>query len=343
MPTGVVSWSQTAANNASADSTVNWAEGQAPSTVNDSARALMASVAKYRDDISGAVVTGGTSTAYTVASNQGFDSLVHLNGNMVAFTPHTTCGTTVTLNVDGLGAKPLRLAPTGLAGFPNVELQTGVLIQGTPYVAVYNNADSAFYLQSFFNAPYTVPIGGIIDYTGSTSPNSSFVLPYGQAISRATYSTYFAMVSTTFGVGDGSTTFNIPDLRGRVVAGKDDMGGSAASRLTSSTITGGATTLGNVGGAETITLTASQLPSLSITGSTSGTMSVSGTTPDGFNGGNVGSGVGGGGAFGGTKTGSVSGTASGSLSVSGSVSGTAGASHGNVGPTMVLNKLLRII
>jgi hypothetical protein len=63
MATGVVSWSQTAANNATADSTVNYAEGQAPSSLNDSARAAMASVAKFRDDTNGSITTGGTSTA----------------------------------------------------------------------------------------------------------------------------------------------------------------------------------------------------------------------------------------------------------------------------------------
>jgi hypothetical protein len=57
-------WSQTA----SADATINWAEGQAPSSVNDSARAMMAATAKYRDDIAGAIVTTGTSTAYAVHS-----------------------------------------------------------------------------------------------------------------------------------------------------------------------------------------------------------------------------------------------------------------------------------
>ena len=57
-------WSKTANNNANADGTINWAEGQAPSTVNDSARAMMAAAAKYRDDIAG-VTTGGTATANT--------------------------------------------------------------------------------------------------------------------------------------------------------------------------------------------------------------------------------------------------------------------------------------
>jgi hypothetical protein len=59
-------WSQTASADATADSTINWAEGQAPSSVNDSARAMMAATAKYRDDIAGAIVTTGSSTAYAV-------------------------------------------------------------------------------------------------------------------------------------------------------------------------------------------------------------------------------------------------------------------------------------
>ena len=53
-------WSRTAANNATADGSINWAEGQAPSTVNDSARAMMAAASKYRDDVAGAIATAGT-------------------------------------------------------------------------------------------------------------------------------------------------------------------------------------------------------------------------------------------------------------------------------------------
>ena len=91
------SWSRTAASNATADATINFAEGQAPSSLNDSARALMAAAAKYRDDMAGAIATGGSSTAYTVASFQTFDTLAHLNGQAIAFVPHTTNGATITV------------------------------------------------------------------------------------------------------------------------------------------------------------------------------------------------------------------------------------------------------
>lgn len=247
------SWSKTAASNATADATINWAEGQSPSSVNDSARAMMARTSEWRDDISGTITTGGSSTAYTVTSNQGFDSLAHMNGAMIAFVPHTTSGATVTLNVDSLGAKPLRYGPS-------LELQSGLLIQGTPYVATYNNSDGVFYLRGGFANPYGIPVGGLMPYVGSSAPNSAFALPFGQAVSRATYATLFSLVSTTFGSGDGSTTFNLPDLRGRSIFGLDNMGGSAASRIT---VAGGnfdGTVLGGTGGAQNHTLTTGEMP-----------------------------------------------------------------------------------
>jgi microcystin-dependent protein len=257
-------WSRTASSNATADNTVNWAEGMAPSAVNDSARAMMARLAEWRDDVSGTIATAGTSTAYTVASNQVFDNFADMNGGMIAFVPHTTNGATVTLNVDGLGAKPLRFGP-------NLELQSGVLIQGTPYVASYNNSDGAWYLQGGFANPYGIPLGGMLPYIGASAPNSAFVLPFGQAISRATYATLFSLVGTTFGAGDGSTTFNIPDLRGRFLAGQDNMGGSAAGRITAAGGNFDGRVIGGTGGAENRTIAQNQLPNVTLTLSASST------------------------------------------------------------------------
>jgi microcystin-dependent protein len=226
----------------------------APSAVNDSARAMMARTAEWRDDISGTLVTAGTSTAYTLATNQGFDNLTDMNGAMIAFVPHTTNGATVTLAVDGLSARPLRSAP-------GVDLTAGVIVQGTPYVATYNNSDGAFYLQGFTVNPYVIPVGGLLPYVGASAPNSAFVLPFGQAISRTTYAALFGLVGGTFGGGDGSTTFNVPDLRGRAVFGQDNMGGSAAGRITAGGGNFDGTVLGNTGGAQNHTLTTAEMPS----------------------------------------------------------------------------------
>ena len=153
-------WSKTAASNATADSTVNWAEGQSPSSVNDSARAMMASTAAWRDDISGTITTGGSSTAYTLTSNQVFDSLAHMNGAMISFIPHATNGASATLNVDGLGAKPLRFSPS-------VAAPAGTLILGAPYTFVYNSSDAAFYLHNF-STTGLYATGGVLTATAGT-------------------------------------------------------------------------------------------------------------------------------------------------------------------------------
>lgn len=69
-------------------------------------------------------------------------------------------------------------------------------------------------------APDTVPLGGMIVWTGDINDIPvSYKEANGQALSRTVYSDYFALVGTKYGAGDGSTTFNIPDLRSRQVSG----------------------------------------------------------------------------------------------------------------------------
>jgi microcystin-dependent protein len=331
-------WSTAPGSNANSDSTINWAEGQAPSSVNDSARAMMAAIAKYRDDLAGTITTGGTGIAYTVTSNQGFDSFASMSGKTIAFVPHATNGATVTLNVDGLGAKPLRSAP-------GVELSAGVVVQGTPYMATYYHP-TEWILVGLAGLAWSVPIGAILDYTGAAAPNSQFVLPFGQPISRTTYATYFALVGTTYGSGDGTTTFNVPDLRGRAVFGRDDMGGSAASRITSNTFfSGGGTNLGSAGGAETVTIAQANIPSYTLPNNldVGGSIDVSGGSIANKSGGvnSV--------ATGGTtndvcqSTGTINLGVS-NLTVTGSVtSGGSGAPINKMPPGIVLSKILRIL
>ncbi|UFW75524.1 phage tail protein [Bradyrhizobium sp. WU425] len=322
-------WSQTSATNATADSTVNYQEGQAPSSLNDSARAAMAALAKYRDDVAGAIATAGTSTAYTVSSFQAFDTLAHMSGQTIAFTPHTTNGATVTLNVDGLGAKALRSAP-------NVEIPSGVLVAGTPYVALYSNSDGAFYLHGFYNSPALVPLGTLLDYTGSTAPSSSFVIPIGQAISRTTYANLFSLIGTTYGSGDGSTTFTLPNLRGRVVAMID----STATIINSATMTPDGSTLGATGGGQASSLVTANLPPYTPAGSiANGAISISHNAQVASN-----STTTGGGGFPCVAAGGASISASQAASTfTGTAQGGTSTVFTNMQPTIALNKIMRVL
>lgn len=104
-----------------------------------------------------------------------------------------------------------------------------------------------------------IPAGVLMPYAGATAP-SGWLLAYGQAINRTTYAALFAAIGTAYGAGDGSTTFNVPDLRGRVPAGKDDMGGTGASRLTTGGSGVNGASLGASGGAQTHTLSITEMP-----------------------------------------------------------------------------------
>lgn len=101
--------------------------------------------------------------------------------------------------------------------------------------------------------------GTVFPFAGATAP-SGWLLCYGQAISRTTYAKLFGVIGITYGAGDGSTTFNLPDLRGRVAAGKDNMGGTPSNRLTTAGAGIDGPTLGATGGSQTHTLTEAQMP-----------------------------------------------------------------------------------
>lgn len=91
-----------------------------------------------------------------------------------------------------------------------------------------------------------VPTGTISMFAGTTAPNADWLLCDGAAVSRTTFSALFALVSTSFGIGDGSTTFNVPDLRGRTPVGLDNLGSSSANRITDAN----ADSLNNTGGGD---------------------------------------------------------------------------------------------
>lgn len=100
------------------------------------------------------------------------------------------------------------------------------------------------------------PIGTVQPYAGTAAPNG-WLFCDGSSISTTAYPELFSAIGYTYG-GSG-TSFTVPDLRGRVPAGRDNMGGSAASRLTN-TVLSASDTLGATGGAQTHALTTAQLP-----------------------------------------------------------------------------------
>ena len=198
--------------------------------------------------------------------------------------------------------------------------QSATLISNANLEAIYNQAVPKDYA------------GVIKDYAGAVAP-AGYLLCYGQAVDRQSYSALFRVIGTTYGVGDGSTTFNVPDARGRVIAGKDNMGGSSANRLTD--LSGGldGDTLGDTGGEEAHTLLLAETPAktgqitihnqatATTIGGVSGAFSSGFTATKYFNQGTGTSGAG-------------------SVGVINFNNGGGDGAHNNVQPTLILNKII---
>lgn len=92
------------------------------------------------------------------------------------------------------------------------------------------------------------PTGTVLPFAGSTAPEG-WLLCQGTAINRTTYATLFAVISTTYGTGDGSTTFNLPDMRGVFPRGQGTNGTANYGGVTGHTPAGGA--LATKGGQKT--------------------------------------------------------------------------------------------
>ena len=224
-------WNEADANNNTA-APDGAPEGMAASGVNDTMRAMMGATKRYVNQQS-PKTTAGTSTAYTLAYGTAPGALVDGMKHVVCF--NAANGDAPTLNVNSLGATPLHYFSAGSW----TAVPAGLWAANAIFTVYYNSSAGAYRI-----ADLPDRTGELVPFAGTTAPAGT-LLCFGQAISRTAYVGLFTALSTTYGVGDGTTTFNLPDLRGRVAAGKDNMGGSAASRLTTA-ITGA--TLGATGG-----------------------------------------------------------------------------------------------
>jgi hypothetical protein len=149
-----------------------------------------------------AIADGGTgaSTAADARTNLGLGTIATQNSATVAITGGTITGITdITVADGGTGASTASDARTNLS---------------VPSVADMTSAIAAA------AATASVPAGSVFYFAAGSAP-TGYLSCNGSAVSRTTYAALFAIVGTTYGVGDGSTTFNLPDLRGEFIRGLD--------------------------------------------------------------------------------------------------------------------------
>jgi microcystin-dependent protein len=209
-------------NNAPAPS--GFPEGMNMSGLNDSGRAVMGALKRFWGRSQGRYASTGAANAYVLTPDAALSSYVI--GERYSFRASFVNTGAATLNISGLGAKAIKKMT--VAGKAN--LAVGDIQSGQPVTAEYDGVDMVMTTP----AATDTPPGVVVAFAGSAAPNGWLICD-GSAVSRTTYAALFAAIATAYGSGDGSTTFNLPDLRGRVAVGKDDMGGSAANRLQVST------------------------------------------------------------------------------------------------------------
>jgi microcystin-dependent protein len=193
-------------------------------------------------------------TDYTIiAADAG--KLVTMNAattKTIALTAAATLTAGFTCRIKNVGTANVTIDPAGselIEGASTATIQPGRLLEIV--------CDGA----GFLVASASTAVGSIHDYGGGTVP-AGFLLCFGQNVSRSTYKWLFAAWGTTHGTGDGSTTFGVIDLRGRASFGQDNMGGTAAGRISNSTSDAGIAgqTLGSGGGSESRLLSTVNLP-----------------------------------------------------------------------------------
>ena len=213
-----------------------------------------------------------------------------------------------TIEVDG-SAGFLRVKSSGIT---SNELATDSVITAK----IQDGAVTAAKLDSAATS-VLMPTGAIMPYAGATAPGGYLFCDGSEYSETGTYSNLFSVIQSTYNTGGETTShFRVPDLRGRVIAGQDDMGGSSADTLTDTQ----ADQLGGTLGNETHTLTTTELPAHTHGGLTN-------IDPNGGDGGSA------------SDPGLDYVTSNGAGTVSGSTGG--GGAHQNVQPTFILNYIIK--
>jgi microcystin-dependent protein len=141
-------------------------------------------------------------------------------GQMVNVAGAAGSGVAGAFQVQSVSGNQLTLLnPTPAPAIPPADAtQAGLLKQLSGNVGDFVGGDNACHPLVTALLGYLVPTGSVLNYAGATAP-TGFLLCDGSAVSRTTYAALFGVIGSTYGAGDGSTTFNLPDTRGRTTIG----------------------------------------------------------------------------------------------------------------------------
>ncbi len=201
------------------------------------------------------LTNGAASYTHNSFKNIVVDETVTIGGKATFKNAVSVSGDTV-INGSTVLAGTARLDSTvtvaGAATF-----QSTVTVKGDVHVSSKVCASAYYGSGSNLTGLPSMPTGAILPWSVTVAP-SGYLTCDGTAVSRSTYAALFAVVSSLYGDGNGSSTFNVPDLRGKFLAGFD-AGTSVLTSVTVGMIEGNV--IGNSGGTQAVTLSVAQIPS----------------------------------------------------------------------------------
>jgi len=192
----------------------------------------------------GVTVSGGTGEGSTATISIGQAVATTSSPQFVGVTATGTVSANAVSVTNGVGAASATITGTTATSVLTVDgIEIDTTGASSNQVLAYNGTKFAPTAPS----SASMPTGSISMWSTATAP-TDWLLCDGSAVSRTTYATLFGVISTTYGTGDGSTTFNLPNLKGRIPVGRD----SAQTEFD---------VLGETGGAKTHTLVTAEMPS----------------------------------------------------------------------------------
>ena len=210
-------------------------EGMSYREVNDAARENMAVIARHSTDTSGSMLTTGTAAALNMAPSGSYAGTFS-DGDRLSFRIHANIADSATLRVGtGLGVTDIPIHDKN-----GDVVEADAVIENEIVDVVYYSG--AWRLVGVINPlpsiTFAVRTGMVIPWAGTeSSAPDGYLLCDGSALDRTTQSDLFTIIGSTYGDGDGISTFNLPDFRDRTIRGAStatalgDTGGSAAPTM----------------------------------------------------------------------------------------------------------------
>lgn len=162
-------------------------------------------------------VATGSSNAYAITLTPALTA--HIPGMPITMKANHTNTGAATVAVNGMAAVTIKRRDGS-------SLAAGDILSGAIVALSYDGTNYQLISQDQGAA---LPVGEIAFFAMSTAP-TGWLKANGAAVSRTTYADLYSAIGTTFGAGDGSTTFNLPDLRGEFIRGWDDSRGVDSGR-----------------------------------------------------------------------------------------------------------------